>query len=465
MNRRVFLSGSLAAALEAAPARKKNVVLIVSDDLNNGLGCLGNAVAKTPNLDAFAKRSVLFDYAYCQFPLCAPSRASFLSGRRPDKTKVWTLHTPTRQYMQDVVMLPELFKRNGWYSAGIGKIFHNGPEHDDPRSWDLMETGQSHLGTPKVMAEHQMPKPRNHTMSWAKLEVADEKTGDGATARRAAGLIRGFARDEKPFFLGVGFHAPHSAYNAPVKYFDLYDPAKIPAPKVPEGYARTIPEAAWYELAEQRPPSEQETREYRAAYYACVSFMDAQVGVVLDALRQNRLWDNTVVVFLSDNGYHTGEHGMWHKMTLFEESTRLPLIIHAPGVKGAGTPCHGLVEFIDIYPTLAELCGIKPPAGLDGESLAPALNDPVHGGKSAVYSSVGRHPDRKRLTSDLTYLGQSVRTEDWRYTEWDEGRKGVELYDEHADPAEMRNLGDSPQFAAVRAQLKKLLHEHSFTVK
>jgi uncharacterized sulfatase len=152
-------------------------------------------------------------------------------------------------------------------------------------------------------------------------------------------------------------------------------------------------------------------------------------------------------------------------MTLFEESTRLPLIIHAPGVKGEGTPCRGLVEFIDIYPTLAELCGIKPPAGLDGESLAPALNDPVHGGKSALYSSVGRHPDRKRLTSDLTYLGQSVRTEGWRYTEWDEGRKGVELYDEHGDSAEMRNLGDSPRFAAVRAQLKKLLHEHSFTVK
>src|SRR5262249_6257780 len=267
------------------------------------------------------------------------------------------------------------------------------------------------------------------------------------------------------FFLGVGFHAPHSTYDAPMKYFDLYDPAKIPVPRVPEGYAKTIPEAAWYELAEQRPPNEQETREYRAAYYACVSFMDAQVGIVLDALRQNGLWDNTVVVFLSDNGYHNGEHGMWHKMTLFEASTRLPLIIHAPGVKGEGRPCHGLGEFIDIYPTLAELCGIKPPAGLDGKSLAPTLNDPFHGGKSAVYSSVGRHPDRKRLTSDLTYLGQSVRTESWRYTEWDEGRKGVELYDEHADPAEMRNLGDSPQFAAARAQLKKLLHEHSSTVK
>jgi arylsulfatase A-like enzyme len=192
--------------------------------------------------------------------------------------------------------------------------------------------------------------------------------------------------------------------------------------------------------------------------------MDAQAGIVLDALNQAGLGDNTVVVFLSDNGYHTGEHGMWHKMTLFEESTRLPLIIHAPGAKGEGKTCPGLVEFIDLYPTLADLCGIPRPAGLDGMSLVHALNDPAHGGKKAAYSSVGRHPDRTRLTSDLTYLGQSVRTDRWRYTEWDEGRKGIELYDEQADPNELHNLAGEPGHDQLKKQLKQLLAEHAFTV-
>ena len=166
---------------------------------------------------------------------------------------------------------------------------------------------------------------------------------------------------------------------------------------------------------------------------------------------------------MSDNGYHTGEHGMWHKMTLFEESTRLPIMIHAPGAKGEGKTCRGLVEFVDLYPTLAELCGIPPPSGLDGMSLVRAMNNPAQGGKKAAYSSVGRHPDRSRLTSDLTYLGHSVRTGRWRYTEWDGGRKGVELYDERADPGEIHNLAGDSRHDREKKQLKHLLDEHSFT--
>jgi uncharacterized sulfatase len=183
---------------------------------------------------------------------------------------------------------------------------------------------------------------------------------------------------------------------------------------------------------------------------------------VLDALNVAGLWDHTVVVFLSDNGYHTGEHGMWHKMTLFEESTRLPLMIHAPGTKGEGKVCRGLVEFIDLYPTLAELCGIRPPAGLDGVSLVPSLNDPSRRDKKAAYSSVGRHPDRSRLTSDLTYLGHSVRTGRWRYTEWDSGRKGLELYDEQADAHELHNLAGTPGYDDVKKELQRLLQIHAF---
>jgi uncharacterized sulfatase len=465
LSRREFLAAAgLASVAATGAAPRMNVVLIVSDDLNAALGCYGHPIVRTPHLDRFARRSVLFERAYCQFPLCAPSRASFLSGLRPAKTHVWTLHTPTRKYMSDAVMLPELFRRNGWFSAGLGKIFHNGPEHEDPRSWDLMETGGGgRIAKDAVVESHAMPKPRNHTMEWARLNVADDQMADGRTARKAADLIRRCASENKTFFLGVGFHAPHAPYTAPSKYFDIYDAARIPVPKVPDGYATSIPEAAYYELADQVPPSDEQTRQYTAAYYASVSFMDAQVGQVLSALDGTKLWDRTAVVFLSDNGYHLGEHGMWHKMTLFEESTRLPLMIHAPGAKGEGKVCRGLVEFIDLYPTLAELCGIRPPAGLDGVSLVPSLNDPSRRDKKAAYSSVGRHPDRSRLTSDLTYLGHSVRTERWRYTEWDSGRKGVELYDEQADAHELHNLAGAPGYDGVKKELQRLLQIHAFT--
>jgi len=367
--------------------------------------------------------------------------------------------------MHDVVMLPQLFRQNGWFTADVGKIFHNGAEFEDPPSWDLMETSKEPAVDPATVIEkHQMPKPRNHSMEWEKLRLPDDQTADGRTARRAGELIRQFAQQGKPFFLGVGFHAPHCPYAAPAKYFDLHDPAKIPVPTVPDGYAKTIPEAAWYELAAQVAPNERQIREYRAAYYACISFMDAQAGIVFAALDETRLWDNTVVVFLSDNGYQTGEHGMWHKMTLFDDGTRLPLIIHAPGANGAGRTCHGLVEFVDIYPTLAELCGVKAPPDLDGRSLASALDNPAGGGKQAVYSSVGRNPDRARMISAITYLGQSVRTERWRYTEWDEGRKGVELYDERADRRELHNLAGESGYDDVKKELHNLLHVHSFTV-
>src|SRR5262249_37295775 len=209
-----------------------------------------------------ARRSVVFDRAYCQFPLCAPSRTSLLSGRRPNRTRVLSNHVPLRRYMPDVVMLPELFRRNGWYTARIGKVFHGGPEDDeDPRSWDRMEPEHApHISRSSVLEHHQMPKPRNHTMEWSRLNVADEQIADGSNARRAAGMIHPFAKDRKPFFFGVGFRAPHAAYNAPSRYFDLYDPAKMPIPKVPKGYANTVPEAAWYEMAEQKPLTEEETR-------------------------------------------------------------------------------------------------------------------------------------------------------------------------------------------------------------
>ena len=434
-----------------------NIVFMIADDMNNALGCYGHPV-KTPNLDRLASRAVRFDRAYCQFPLCAPSRASFLSGRRPATTRVHSLAVPTREYMKDVVMLPEFFRNKGYYTAQCGKIYHTGREHEDPRSWDwaLPEAGKS---PPKseIIEKHEAADPRNHSMEWDKLRTPDEMTPDGIVARTAVEQMGIAMRKNQPFFLGVGFRRPHSPYAVPKKYFDMYDPATIKLPDV--GNRSSFPPAAQYELENQPALTEKEQQDYVAAYYACNSYVDAQAGVVLDAVDKLKLWDNTIVVFFGDHGYHIGEHGMWHKMTLFEESARVPLLIHIPGSGGAGKASRALVELVDLYPTLVEACGFQPPGALEGVSLLPWLNTPSKPGKPAAYTMVGRNEDRNLSHKQPTFFGQSVRTERWRYTEWDGGRRGVELYDEQNDPKEMRNLAADPKFASVSSELKRLLHK------
>jgi uncharacterized sulfatase len=444
--------------LQGQDARKPlNILFMIADDLNNEMGCYGHPIVKTPHLDRLAQKGVLFDRAYCQFPLCAPSRASFLSGRRPETTRVLSLDTPIRKYMPDTLMLPELFKKNGYFSGQTGKIFHTGPGHEDPRSWDFMleESGKTPPGS-EILKQHRMPEPRNHSMLWMQLRTPDEQTPDGMVARKAADLLRKCHAANKPFFLGVGFRRPHSPYAVPKKYFDLYDPEKIPLPR---GAGRNVPEAARYERADSPPLTDRQQREYAAAYYACNTYMDAQAGHVLNLLDELKLWDNTAVVFFGDHGYHTGEHGFWHKMTLFEESVRVPLILYAPGMRGNGKKCGGLVELLDLYPTLVDLAGLKPPPGLEGVSLRPLLDDPSRPGKKAVYAMAGRAADPEQHHHKPTYFGRTVRTTRWRYTEWDEGRKGVELYDERADPGEMNNLAGDPRLTSVIAEMKALLRQ------
>jgi iduronate 2-sulfatase len=457
MKRRDFLAATTVGVVRGwAAETRTNVLLMIADDMNTALGCYGNPLVETPNLNRFASRSVLFERAYCQFPLCAPSRASFLSGRRPETTRVLSLTVPTRKYMRDVIMLPELFRKNGYYTANCGKIYHTGPEHDDPRSWDFVLPG-SGKGPPasEVIESHEARDPRNHSMDWAKLRTPDVETPGGIVAQTAIEQIGKAVGKKQPFFVGVGFRRPHSPYSVPKKYFDLYDTAKILLPAT--GDTKRLPAAAWYELANQPALSEKEQREYIAAYYASVSFMDAQAGLVLHALDRMKLWDRTTVVFFGDHGYHTGEHGMWHKMTLFEESTRVPLMIHAPGIGGAGKRCRGLVELLDLYPTLAETCEIKPPAGLEGMSLAPLLADPAKRGKPAVYSVVGRNDDRTLSHKEPTYFGHAVRTERWRYIEWDGSRRGHELYDHKNDPQELRNVADEVEYHSTVTEMKKFL--------
>lgn len=447
-----------AARLAAAPSKEPlNVVFIVSDDLNVSLGCYGNTIVKTPNLDRLASKGVRFDHAYCQFPLCAPSRASFLSGRRPDSTRVLSLTVPLRKHMPAVTMLPELFRKQGYFTAQTGKIFHTGAGHEDPQSWDfMMEDREKNPPRSEVVASQKEPEPRNHSMAWAQLSTPEETTADGLQAGKACELIRQSTPANKPFFLGVGFRRPHSPYAAPKKYFDLYRPSEIPVPA--QGDRSNLLPAAWYELEKQRPLSAKQTQEYTAAYYACTSAMDAQVGRVLQTLDELKLRDRTVVIFLGDHGYHTGQHGMWHKMTLFEESARVPLLIHAPGRKSNGTVCPGLVELVDLYPTLTELCGLPAPAGLEGKSLTPLLDDSSRPGREAVFTMVGRNDDRELSHKNPQWFGRSVRTARWRYTEWDGGTRGVELYDERIDPHEMKNLAQEDRLASVRAELRRLLN-------
>jgi uncharacterized sulfatase len=444
----------------AAAEGRKNVLFIVADDLNNHLGCYGYDV-KTPAIDELARRGMRFDRAYCQNPVCNPSRVSLLSGLRPDRTGVYALTTPTREHLGDWVMLPEYFRKNGYFTVQVGKIYHTGDGFEDPRSWDveIREFGKQ-PPVDQIIKHGEPDGPGGHSIDWEWLKTADEQTPDGIVARRAVDYMEQAVRDEKPFFLGVGFRRPHAPFAAPQNYFELnpVDSVKLADPAPSGHYASLLPASINYPAPEQ-PMTVRQQRELVAAYYACNSFMDAQVGVLLQALDRLNLWENTVVVFIGDHGYHLGEHGgLWHKMSLFEEAARAPMIIYAPGMKAAGQPCERLVEFIDIYPTLVSLCGLPEREGLDGIDISPQLDDPSQPTKAAAYTVVSRSTDPSSDHAKITdYLGRSARTERWRYTEWDGGKRGLELYDHEIDPHEWHNLANEPEHAGTVRELRALL--------
>jgi uncharacterized sulfatase len=436
----------------AAENRPPNVLYIVADDLNCNLGCYGHAVVQSPNIDRLASRGVRFDRAYCNYPVCNPSRTSFMSGRRPDTTGVVDNVTPTRAHLKDAVMLPELFRKSGYTTIKVGKIFHTGREFEDPRSWDLDIVENS---TSKKPPEKQIL--RKQGKSGIVLRAADADTWDGFVARRAVELIEQSAKGDKPFFVAAGFRRPHSPYIAPEKYFDLYRGDQLQPRFGPLEHLKLIPDLALtYRLGDAKFP-DKEPGQTMAAYYASVSFMDAQVGVLLAALDRLKLWDNTIVVFHSDHGYHLGEHGgLWHKMCLFEETTRVPLIVAAPGKK-MGVVSPRLVELVDLYPTLAEVCGLKQPAELEGTSFVPLLNDPDRNWKAAAFIVVSRGKNVSATRAlDSAHMGRTIITDRWRFTEWHDGTS--ELYDDAADPYEYANLANVSSQSAKRDELSKMLH-------
>ncbi len=448
------LAGSGFAA-PAAGSPRYNVLFIATDDLNCDLGCYGHPVVKTPNLDRLAERGVRFERAYCQFPLCSPSRSSLLTGLRPDTTQVFDLKKHFRTVLPGVVTLPQMFRNGGYYAARVGKIYHYGVPGDigtsgldDPASWDKVVNPRGRDKDEEHMLTNHTPKRGlGSSLSFLAADGSDEEQTDGIGTTAAIKLLE--ANKDRPFFIAMGYYRPHCPYVAPKRYFAQVPFEQVRMAQVAQAWRGQVPLPA---LVSTQPwpwfgVTEEQARESKRAYWAAIEFMDAQVGRLLAALERLGLADRTIVVFWSDNGYHVGEHGLWMKQSLFENSARVPLIVAAPGQKSKGRASLRTVELLDIYPTLAELCGLAPPANLTGRSLAPLLDDPRAAWDKPAFTQVWRGG----------FPGHSVRTERWRYTEWDGGKRGAELYDYETDPQEEHNLAGDPKHAHIVAELEALV--------
>lgn len=431
----------------------RNVLLIMADDFRDVGGPVPRDRLKTPNLDRLAARGVRFERAYAQYPVCNPSRTSMLLGLRCEETGIVGNDVFFRRAMPEAVTFPELLRAQGWTAHSFGKILHAAntsetvrPEWlDQGRSWDVAEI--RHASSP-----HRRGEFRNLSgggLAWCEvgiLDGGDDEQPDGQTAVAAIRSIRELQSAGKPWLVSAGFHRPHDPFHAPRKYFDMHpleslqlhrDPAgqsEAPPLALPEGWRRTFADF-----------TEEDRRDFLRAYLAGVSFMDAQVGRLLDTLDELRLWDRTLVIFLGDHGYHLGERGWWNKNTLFERSCRAPLIVADPGGQ-RGRACAVPVEFVDLYPTVAEFAGATPPPGLAGRSLRPLLRDVTARHKEGSFTLV---------TRGAGTFGRSVTDGRWRLTRWSDG--ATELYDHANDPEETRNLSDDPDLAGRRRELQVLL--------
>ncbi|QDV69214.1 Arylsulfatase [Rosistilla carotiformis] len=466
-SRRMFLAGllvatcaSLVPATETGLRDRPNVLFIAVDDLACTLGCYGDLVAKTPNIDRLAAEGTCFQRAYNQLPLCNPTRASVMTGRRPDEIKVYDLDRHFRDELPDVVTLPQAFQAAGYFAARVGKIYHyNVPASigtdgfDDPPSWNRTVNPKGRDKIDEALVFNAEPHRKiSGALSWLAADGEDEEQTDGIIASEAIEIMR--EKRDLPFFLGVGFFRPHTPYVAPKKYFEMYPLESLRLPYAPPGDRDDIPTAAF---AHNCPVpnyglDHQTLLQATQAYYACVSFVDAQVGRLLDAVEELGLAEETIVVFWSDHGYHLGEHdGVWQKRTLFEQGARAPLIVRVPGQKSQGE-CRRIVEFVDIYPTLTDLAQIPSPSGLAGRSLLPLIENRRADWDGYAVTQVLRPADA-RLSEPV--MGCSLRTARYRFTEWGEGKHGVELYDHQSDPNEFHNLAVQPD-AAARAVIDRL---------
>lgn len=446
---------ALTGGLSAADRPRPNVVLLMADDLAATLGCYGYPQARTPHLDSFAAGAVRFNKAYCQFPHCNPSRASLLTGMRPNTTRVTNNEDNLYHNHPGVLTLPHHFRNQGYATARCGKIFHLGvpsglESMDDPEAWDFGTPFKSELPfPPKRESDVKIKAGKKSGLPWQEIPGADEQLVDGMFAATAIDWLN--KRDEsKPFFLAVGFHRPHMPLVAPAKYYDPISFGDITLPNAPADDEADIPPPArngavpGYAVT----ATPEQRRAAIRAYLACVSYIDAQAGKVLDALKTKGLLDNTIVIFTSDHGWHLGEHSLWHKRSLFEECARVPLLIRAPGIEPGvhDSP----VESLDLFPTLCDLTGLPAPAQMEGRSLRPVLAAPGTKTENVAFTQA-------RRGENAEYWGRTVRTHRWRCTEWNEGRDGIELYDHDTDPHEYTNLAQDPKHATTLKQLRELL--------
>jgi arylsulfatase A-like enzyme len=445
---------STASVAHAADGPRYNALLIMADDLRTSLGCYGDKQARTPNIDRLAGRGVRFDRAFVQYPVCNPSRTSMLTGTRPEKNGIVGNDTFFRDKLPDVVTLPQLFRQHGATANSYGKIYHAGLTEG--------EAENRYLDAGKSWDEARMFRPtqegnagprRNLTggkLKWcevADLEGTDDDQSDGQTAKQAIAAMERLA--EKRWFIGAGFHRPHDPFVVSKKYVDQYPPGSLKLNHDPADASPLSKHALGsreYEAAFKKF-NDRDRMDFLTHYYAGVTQTDAQVGRLMAALDRLKLWDRTVIVFVGDHGYHLGERDWWNKNTLFDRSCRAPFLLVAPGVKPAA--CSSLVEFLDIYPTVAELCGLPVPDTAKGKSLRPVLEDPSQSVHDCVLTHITRGP---RVT------GFGLRTDRWRYIEWSDGE--VELYDHASDPEEWHNVAGAESNGEVLASHKKLLADH-----
>ena len=479
-------------------AESPNVLLIVVDDLRPDLGCYGNSQAKTPHIDRFAKTALMFERAYCQQAVCNPSRTSVMTGLRPDSIGITGNHRHFRDTRTDVVTLPQHFKRNGYRTQSIGKIYHgvfpDGASRTvwdtmgDPESWSVPTTrfGPRYYYTEEGIrqakqAYQAMYRPDNPGADdWTKKlvfgpmteapDVPDSTLYDGKVADAAVAALKQLAaKPDEPFFLAVGFIKPHSPFVAPKQYWELYDEDEL-TPVCTPHFPSDAPKIAGHASGEIRRYTDQpnrgeipaaNARRMRHGYLACVSYVDTQVGKVLNELDRLELSDETIVVLFSDHGYHLGEHGLWGKTTNFELDTRVPLIVRVPGTKSAGQTSPGLTELLDIFPTLTELTGLPRPTAIEGKSFAPLLDQPDAPWKVAAFS---QFPRGGNANTGGAVMGYSMRTNHWRYTEWVDRKTGQavarELYDHRTRQTETANLaGRSQHTELVRTAFRSIAGE------
>ena len=513
-----FIVISNAIIAQDKPTSKPNILFIAVDDLKPLLGCYGNTLVKSPNIDRLAKMATVFNKNYCQQAICGPTRASLMTGSRPDVTKIWNLTTQMRDVNPDIVTLPQYLITQGYTTSGIGKIYHpssaigsvdpvswsipylKSKESDFPAELGLPANGQYQLPetkarmTPDIIAER---KQQNKDLaandenpksikgpSTECIDVPDNAYQDGVNALLAKDQIIALSKSDKPFFMAVGFSKPHLPFVAPKKYWDLYNREDMPIASFQE-HSKNGPLIAYHQSGELRNyldipefatlPADslriglklEKQKELIHGYYAAISYMDAQVGILLNTLESLGILDNTIIALWGDHGWHLGDHDLWHKHTNFEEATRAPLIIAGPGIKSGKT--NSLTEFVDVFPTICDLAGVTIPKNLDGKSLKPLMLNNKAKGKEYAISQYPRKLKKAEMAklgyTDAKMMGYSLRTDQYRYTIWmnnfnskeafDESKVyASEMYDYVKDPLEKVNVVNDKNYSATSAALK-----------